>query len=64
MKIANTPADMSARDALNEAARLLDNEAEDLEAGGGPAVFNETERSVAAQTYRNAARKVRGLANR
>ncbi|TDD97667.1 hypothetical protein [Actinomadura rubrisoli] len=55
-------AETAPRDALGEAARLLDAEAEELEAGGGADIFNEDQRSIAAQTYRNAARKIRSLA--
>lgn len=43
------------------AATKLIQEAEELEAGGGPGVFNEDQRSIAAQTYRNAASKIRNM---
>lgn len=51
----------AAHEAILRAARLLDAEAEELEAGGGPGIFNEDQRSIAAQTLRNAARKVRSM---
>ncbi|GAA3957553.1 hypothetical protein GCM10023085_45060 [Actinomadura viridis] len=51
----------AAHEAILRAARLLDAEAEELEADGGPGVFNQKEKSIAAQTLRNAASKVRAM---
>jgi hypothetical protein len=46
-----------------EAARQLDNEAEELDAGGGAGIFNDHDKDIAAQTYRNAATKIRNMAS-
>jgi hypothetical protein len=43
------------------AAGRLDMEAEELEAGGGPSVFDEDQKSIAAQTWRNAANRLRSM---